>query len=423
MECPARDILVYTYGSLSDLESLPLPNVPMKKILTSVLLFAMFTTTSGQWYQIPSPYPGNMWCIEFFDENIGCIGGNTAILKTIDGGNTWTSTNVSDFLVNGFAFPSGSVGYYGANNNVVRKTTNQGGTWTLQNPNADPFGILSLSFVDDNTGYAVGGAGVVRKTINGGATWTTQNASMGLSDIQEVHFFNALEGLCIAEDGKIRRTINGGSNWSLVSSGTTSNLYDMHFVDATTGYIVGGEGTILKTTNGGQSWTEQTSGTTEWLSSVCFKNALEGIAGASGGMILRTINGGATWVQEDIGVFVLSQNINDIIYKDGRYIAVGDQGKMATDQLVGIDELGLTAPVFAVSPNPASDLITVTALDRTKQASGYTIYNSLGEMVMSGPFNSPQRTIDVRRLPPGNYILQIRSADAVDYQQQLVVQR
>jgi photosystem II stability/assembly factor-like uncharacterized protein len=427
-ECSACDILVTTEFyqprvGASDVTDTAVQIDPMKKALTSMLMFSFLNITHAQWYQIPSPYAGNMWCIDFFDENVGYIGCNTAILKTVDGGNSWTSTNVSDFLVNGFAFPSGTVGYYGANNNVVRKTTNQGDTWTLQNPNVDPFGIMSLSFPDVSTGYAVGSAGVVRKTTNGGTTWTTQNASAGLSDLQEVHFFNTLEGLCIGEDGKIRRTTNGGTSWSLVSSGTSENLYDMFFVDASTGYISGANGTILKTTNGGQSWTAQTSGTTEWLYAICFKNALEGIAGASGGLILRTSNGGATWVQEEIGVFLGTMHINDLIYKNGRYIAVGDQGRMATDQpLVGIEEEEQAGPMITISPNPASDLITVNIRNAKERAFGFYIYNSVGELMMSGSMNSDQQRIDVGELPAGNHLVELRS-DKATFRRKLVLER
>jgi hypothetical protein len=49
----------------------------------------------------------------------------------------------------------------------------------------------------------------------------------------------------------ILKTTNGGTTWTILTSGTTNNLYSVFFTDANTGYLVGEGGTILKTSNGG----------------------------------------------------------------------------------------------------------------------------------------------------------------------------
>src|SRR5687768_6104387 len=99
----------------------------MKKLLCFLsFLFILTNINAQQWKPITSPYNGNLWAIKFFDQNTGYIGGNTAILKTTDGGNSWTSTPISVFSINNFSFPSATVGYYAANNNIVAKTTDKG---------------------------------------------------------------------------------------------------------------------------------------------------------------------------------------------------------------------------------------------------------------------------------------------------------
>ncbi|MCB0759095.1 MAG: T9SS type A sorting domain-containing protein [Flavobacteriales bacterium] len=383
----------------------------------------MSTTCAQQWSQISSPYGGNLRCIEFFDQNIGYIGSNTELLKTTDGGNSWTTTPISGFSINGFSFPTSTVGFYGLNNNVIRKTTDQGATWTGQNPNASPFGIKSLSFVDANNGWAVGGGGTIRKTTNGGTTWTTQSAGVGTSDLNKVHFFNSTNGICIGDAGKIRRTVNGGASWSVVAVGASADLLGMHFVDANTGYIVGASGTILKTTNGGQNWMFQTSGTTAWLYSVCFKNATEGIAGSTAGLILRTSDGGANWVQENIGIFVIQQAMNDIIYQNGRYIAVGDAGRIATDQLMaGMDEVVPPPSVMTISPNPANDAFTVDLMNVRESDLMLNIYSVTGVLLRSEKMNSSHQRFDVGSLGSGSYLVELRSDKTTAYSK-LVVQQ
>ncbi|MEO7082288.1 MAG: YCF48-related protein [Flavobacteriales bacterium] len=396
----------------------------MMKNTTAILMCSLLSTTyAQQWSQISSPYSGNLLCIEFFDQNVGYIGSNTDLLKTTDGGNSWTTTQISGFSINGFSFPTSTVGFYGLNNNVIRKTSDQGANWTGQNPNASPYGINSLSFVDANTGWAVGGGGTVRKTTNGGATWATQSAGVGTSALRKVHFFNSTDGICIGDGGKIRRTLNGGASWASATAGTSVDLLGMHFVDANTGYIVGTAGAILKTTNGGQNWTVQTSGTTMSLYSVCFKNALEGIAGSRAGLILRTSDGGATWVQQNIGIFVIQQSMNDIIYHNGRYIAVGDAGKIATDLLVvGIDEKDPSPSVLTISPNPANDVFTVSL--KNAQESGFilNLYSIAGVLVRSESMNSGEQRFDVGSLGNGIYLVELRSEKTTAYSK-LVVKR
>lgn len=176
----------------------------MKKKLLLVLFLIVLQNSHAQWSKITSPYAGNLWTIKFFDQNNGYIGANTAILKTTDGGNTWTSKSITNFSINSFSFPSPTVGYYGRNNNIVAKTTDMGANWTNQNPNASPYAILSVSFPSVNTGYAVGGAGTIRKTIDGGTTWTSQTSGL-TTGLQEVYFFDANNGICIGDSGKIKR--------------------------------------------------------------------------------------------------------------------------------------------------------------------------------------------------------------------------
>ncbi len=396
----------------------------MMKNITAILMCSLLSTTyAQQWNQISSPYTGNLLCIEFFDQNVGYIGSNTELLKTTDGGNSWTSTQISGFSINGFSFPTSTVGFYGLNNNVIRKTTDQGANWTSQNPNASPYGIKALSFVDANNGWAVGSGGIVRRTTNGGATWTTQSASVGTSDLRKVHFFNTTNGICIGDGGKIRRTINGGASWSVVALGASADLLGMYFVDENTGYIVGASGTILKTTNAGQNWMFQTSGTTARLYSVCFKNALEGIAGSAAGLILRTTDGGANWVQENIGIFGTQQSMNDIIYHNGRYIAVGDAGRIATDQfVVGVVETDPAPSLLTISPNPANDVFTVSLKNAHENGFTLNIYSIAGGLVRSESMSSSEQQFDVGSLDAGSYLIELRTDKTTAYSK-LVVQR
>lgn len=380
----------------------------MRKKLLALLLLASLQNGHAQWTTIPSPYAGNFWSIRFFDQNIGYIGGNTAILKTVNGGTSWTSTPVSNFLLNCFSFPSATVGYYAASNNVIAKTTNQGVSWTNQNPNADPFAMTSVSFPTVDTGFAVGDAGVIRKTTNGGTTWVAQTSGL-TTDLNEVYFSTTSIGICVGDSGKIKRTTNGGATWTTISSGTTANLYDIHFIDANNGFIAGGVGTVLKTANGGLTWTPLTTGSTQWLYAICFKDAMVGCAGGANGTMLKTSNGGNTWQLQTTGMSV--QAINDIVYINNRFIAVADQGKIITDApSLAVSHNEKEAPSVVVSPNPTADYFAVTSQGGTGLPATVTVYDSAGALVKQAALGQDQK-IDVRDLSDGIYMVTVQSAD------------
>lgn len=382
----------------------------MKHKICLLLSLLILQNINAQWRKITSPYAGNLWTIKFFDQNIGYIGGNTAILKTTDGGNTWTSASISNFSINSFSFPSSTVGYYACNNNIVAKTTDTGGSWTNQNPNASPYAFLSVSFPTVSTGYAVGDAGIIRKTIDGGTTWTSQNSGL-TTGLEEVYFFDTNNGICIGKSGKIKRTTNGGSTWSTIASGTTENLYDIYFVDANTGFIAGGTGTILKTTNGGQSWAPLTSGTTSWLYAVCFKDASTGYAGGAQGTLLKTINGGVTWTAEASGISTVKA-LNDIIYINNKFIAVTTQGEIITDApSLGIDEKSKEDAVFLVYPNPTSDSFSIDYQNDQNLSLNVNIIDIQGNIVKKAVLDDKQRIVNIKDLSIGVYIVEIKTDD------------
>ncbi|MBL1279111.1 MAG: T9SS type A sorting domain-containing protein [Fluviicola sp.] len=375
----------------------------MKHVLTILFSSVLLFTSYSQWNQITSPYNGNLNTIEFIDQNIGYIGGNTAIMKTLDGGISWTSTSIADFSINCFSFPSSTTGYYGANNNIVRKTTNGGTTWALQNPNLSPYGVLAMSFPTVNDGYVVGQVGTLRKTTNGGTTWITVNTGI-TQDFNGVHFFDANVGLFIGDNGLIKRTSNGITSWSTVSSGTSNNLEDIFFIDNSTGFIVGEGGTILKTTNAGVNWTAQTSGTNQWLYAVCFKDALEGYAGGINGIMLHTVDGGTSWQAVSSSI---PTTIQDIKYNGSFFIGTATQGRLIStySATTSVDNLSsLEENDFVFFPNPTSKNVTLVFQELSNH--NIKFYSSYGTLVKSIDVFEEKSIISVEDLPNGIYFIE-----------------
>jgi photosystem II stability/assembly factor-like uncharacterized protein len=116
------------------------------------------------------------------DANIAAA--NASILRTTDGGSTWTNVYTSNRfyeIIWKASFPSKQVAYatiqsYDASTTqrYVVKTTDGGLTWNelpLVNTGIREFGV---GFINDSVGW-VGGELTGYQTLNGGTTWTNKN--------------------------------------------------------------------------------------------------------------------------------------------------------------------------------------------------------------------------------------------------------
>ena len=71
----------------------------------------------------------------------------------------------------------------------ILRTTDGGATWT-QISSGTTAGLSGVSFAGANTGVAVGGQGVILRTMDGGATWTLE-PSLTTSALNDVSFIDA----------------------------------------------------------------------------------------------------------------------------------------------------------------------------------------------------------------------------------------
>jgi photosystem II stability/assembly factor-like uncharacterized protein len=175
--------------------------------------------TPGQWFnQLGFPNEGNM---QFLNDTLAyaALGENGLIVKTIDGGATWTDVSVGDTTIH----------------------------------------VNAIYMINADTGVAVGRNGKFTRTINGGTTWSPV-AQIGNSycDLMDITFFNDSVGFAIGGNdyyswpqasndfGLIYETSDGGITWALNDSLNRHWLTAMHKVNDTVGYCVGFDGRILK---------------------------------------------------------------------------------------------------------------------------------------------------------------------------------
>ncbi|MCW8811500.1 MAG: YCF48-related protein [Ignavibacteriaceae bacterium] len=214
----------------------------------------IFNTVDGgnSWQQQVSGTSNDLFDISFVDDMNGWVVGDEVILHTTNGGSNWNSQSPGysggftsvDFvdLLHGWATDISDIG-------KIIRTTDGGNTWTVTS-GLSAYLLFAIDFVNENTGYSVGMFGAIIKTTNGGNTWVTQPDPPPHDWLYGVHFLNEQTGWAVGFNGKVIYTTNGGNLWEQQTSGTTAQLNSVYFVDLFHGWAAGedpysGEGIVI----------------------------------------------------------------------------------------------------------------------------------------------------------------------------------
>lgn len=140
----------------------------------------------------------------------GRNGGGQVIYRTTDGGDTWLNQSPSRSrpALYAVAFTDVDTGTAVGYNAGILRTIDGGLSWTQQRA-AGTFQGVSL--VDATTGTVVGGGSILR-TTDGGDTWIPQSHE-GQWSLNAVSFWNADTGIVVGNAGTILRTTDGGETW------------------------------------------------------------------------------------------------------------------------------------------------------------------------------------------------------------------
>lgn len=275
-----------------------------------IFSFPCFAQIDDGWVEVGNAaYNSDLWSATFISNDVGfAVGNGGAFLKTTNGGLTWTAYNTGyGYFFEKVIFTSSTVGYlignkYQGFKGRVLKTIDGGNTWTeILIVTIPDCGFLNVAyFTDDNHGW-LGGEHYNFVTTNGGATWTEilTNANV----VRGMYFKNNLEGF-YTTGYNIYKTIDGGMTWT-ISTYFSEMPKSIYFVDASNGFLSVSIGNILyKTIDGGTTWnpTASTGLMNQSESGIVFTSANTGYvcsndAGSvsTSGKIARTTDGGATW--------------------------------------------------------------------------------------------------------------------------------
>jgi len=307
--------------------------------------------------------PATGYAVGYNDEDYGYL------LKTTDGGQTWSSHVVCyqytlySFYFNTVCFPAQDTGYiFQGSTSTVYKSTDGGTSWSNIGNIVSNLGFKQLStmyFVNPDTGFAVGDSGMIFKTVNGGYDWTMKNANP-LYNLRSVYFLNETTGLASGVSGTILRTTDCGETWSQVPTGVTAVLYGINFFGQDTGFVIGGTEwpapqLILKTTDGGLTWSHSDLAL-GGINAVFFANSTTGYGVGGGGKVMKTTDGGDNWNYHSFGTDFSFSGVS--FQNDSFGCFVGGDGKIVTTHDGGkywdFPESGTTAGLNSVNFPDAS---------------------------------------------------------------------
>jgi photosystem II stability/assembly factor-like uncharacterized protein len=259
-------------------------------LLISLFLISLNGFSVGWEWLNPKPQGNFLNSVFFLDKNTGYAAGEYGIMiKTIDGGLTWSKLNISSnyYLLESVFFPCFDTGY-------------------------------CLGFDQIGMNY------ILLKTIDAGQNWSIQPLT---SELYAIYFTDAITGYLVGRYGKILKTTDGGNTWLSQSSGTNEYLEYISFTDKNHGWISGSGYLLLKTSDGGSHWTIATQGIYHLSGPICFTDSLTGYAAGSGD-ISKTTDGGFTW--DTLSYWPNSASFSSISFSDALHgCAVGfDQNNL-----------------------------------------------------------------------------------------------
>ena len=211
--------------------------------------------------------------VEVTPEHDSGEGGESLIVHTNDGGNTWHRQNSGVFgkPLRKVYFRSALEGWAIGEEGVLIHTSDGGKTW--ESIKTGTKNNLNDLFIAETTGWIVGDWGTLLKTNDSGQTFIEIDSSVfGRKSLKSTYFVNETHGWIVTyrpptstaqkNAGHIYQTTDGGVTWTEQFT-TEAALFSVHFIDNQTGWVVGDRRSVFTTSDAGETWQFVTDGSNQ----------------------------------------------------------------------------------------------------------------------------------------------------------------
>ncbi len=175
--------------------------------------------------------------------NMVAVGNNGRIAKSTNSGNTWGFvTSGTTELINDVKYFSADT-LIAAGENLILKSVNGGSTWTLMNIAGDHHSVAG----SHNVVYiGVENSSIMKKSVNYGSTFSTLNLPFTYSGIL---YSLGADTVLAAGDDDLYISVTGGQYWEQFNLPGYYELKMIDFLNANSGFAVGSSGYAIRTNN------------------------------------------------------------------------------------------------------------------------------------------------------------------------------
>lgn len=362
----------------------------MKKyfFLLIILLQSSFhLDAQNHWRMLPPQTDKILYRLSFLDSLRGWVAGfNGTILRTIDGGRTWQTQNsgitndihdifmLNDRLGWALAFEHfvDTATWYGTK---ILKTTNGGTTWTNEEYFKSGEFFNAVFYQDSLRGWMAGEFGHLVRTSNAGVTWVpveVDSSPYTQWGLVNVKFFTPRYGFAMGGRidiiGVVWRTTDGGIRWK-ASQVSPEPAHDMHMLDSLHLVAIVGDvdygASMIRTRDAGETWEYTFLNIFGLPQALSFRTPSEAWAPLGfEGRLMYTLDTAHTWTTLDTP---FRRPVYDLVFTDSLTgYAVGDSGIILKFKLptVDVEEPALLLPRhFALHqnyPNPFNPATTIS---------------------------------------------------------------
>ena len=393
-------------------------------ILVGCLLF-ITTNVRAQWNPVleDSLY-FEVLDLHFFNKDTGLVCGSIShgvgyVLRTYDGGETWTNTQSQMYSCAAIDFVNDSVGFAGGQDGIVYRTIDKGVTWDFLSQISIFIDINELYFTSKNVGFVITYWGSVFKTIDGGISWSAiirMNDYNYFDDRKSNAIYFVTDSIGFAVGNGVYKTIDQGDNWLRQNADTTKYYRSVFMLNEMEGFVVGNNGILLHTLDGGENWTERYISNQD-LRHIVFFDENIGYAVGGGfdyyndtiGVVIRTTDRGITWTSQAIS----RQRLNSIQFVDSTAYVVGNFGTIFKNESLRVlvhDNIVSLEEGFQIQPNPASNYIEINVPVNMGKPYDVAIVDFYGN-TMHYEKGKNDNFIQLPNIAPGIYILSVMFLD------------
>lgn len=296
---------------------------------------ALFRFNNGSWTEVTYPEYDEGGNLQWLTENLVIHeAGTSGLWRSTNGGSSWTRVLYGEDKSSELIFVNANIGYLFANGKLLKTT--DGGASFSETGYVHPNSPFFLAWLDENTGWTFDRDRRFWKTIDGGINWTILNNEQQLSTMKwfvplTADHLVAVQGITKAE------SLDGGVTWDRdqFDVGRVTGTALKYHRSGTAFYVPSAGNQILYSPAGFTDWVDQEETTlSSGLTGIAF--ATNEVGYAIGGVSLYvTTDAGASWAIESVGTSLREVSIlpggDPVVITDNATLVSRDQGQSFTD--------------------------------------------------------------------------------------------